>query len=241
MSAPRWSVVDRYLEDLLRPTDPALRAALRASRAAGLPEIQVSPLQGRFLHLLARLSGARRVLEIGTLGGYSTIWLARALPPGGRLVSLEISPEHARVARANLQRAGVGERVTVRVGPALETLPRLAAEGVGPFDLIFLDADKAHTPEYLAWAVRLGHPGTVIVVDNVVRNGEVANPQSRDPNVRGVRRMHRRLARDRHLLGTTIQTVGSKGYDGFTLALVTSAPRGPKGAPAARRTRRPRV
>ena len=232
MSSRTWSAVDAYLEKLLRPDDPALRSALHASATARLPPIQVSPLQGRFLQLLARIRGARRILEVGTLGGYSTIWLARALPPGGRMITLERDPRHATVARANLRGAGLAKRVTVRVGPALETLPRLEAEGEGPFDLIFLDADKPNNPAYLDWAVRLARPGTVIVVDNVVRDGHVVQTRSRDPRVQGIRRMNARLANDPRLLATTLQTVGRKGYDGFVLAIVlkVAAPgRGPRG------------
>ncbi|HLM91453.1 MAG TPA: O-methyltransferase [Thermoplasmata archaeon] len=237
MSARTWSQVDRYLESLLLPQDRALQSALRASASAGLPSIQVSPLQGRFLHLLARIRDARRILEVGTLGGYSTSWLARALPPGGRMITLELDPRHAIVARANLLRAGLAKKVEVRVGPALEALPRLKAEGEGPFDLIFLDADKPNNPAYLDWAVRLARPGTVIVVDNVVRDGQVVQTRSRDPRVQGIRRMNARLANDPRLLATTLQTVGRKGYDGFALAVVlrvSAQRRGPRGAGARR-------
>ncbi len=230
----RWSAVEQYYDHLFRFTDPGLEAALASSRAAGLPDIQVSPAQGRFLHLLARLLGARRILEIGTLGGYSTIWLARALPSDGRLVSLEVDPRHAEVARANVARAGLGKVVEVRVGRALETLPRLEAEAAGPFDLVFIDADKTGYPEYLDWAVRLSRPGSLLVFDNVVRRGDVADPASADPNVQGVRTMNERLAREPRLSATVVQTVGVKGYDGMTLALVVGERGGaPPGAPQA--------
>jgi len=222
----RWTAVDRYYEALLEPPDPVLEAALRASAAAGLPDIQVSPLQGKLLQLLAKAVRARRILEIGTLGGYSAIWLGRALDPGGRLVTLELEPAHAAVARANLLRAGLSDRVEVRVGPAQETLPALAKEKGAPFDLVFIDADKPAYPEYLEWAVRLSHEGTVIVADNVVRRGDVVDAHSRDPNVQGVRRMHERLHGDPRLSATVLQTVGVKGYDGFTLAVVAADPGG---------------
>jgi predicted O-methyltransferase YrrM len=219
---PRWAAVDRYLGDLLLPADPALDAALEASAAAGLPAIAVSPTQGKLLHLLARLHGARRILEVGTLGGYSTIWLARALPPGGRLVTLEVNAAHAEVARANVARAGLSAVVDVRVGPALETLPRLAAEaGAGaPFDLVFIDADKPSTTEYFEWALALSRPGSVIVVDNVVRDGALADAASEDASVRGMRRFVERVAAEPRVSATGVQTVGAKGYDGFVLALV---------------------
>lgn len=217
----QWTAVGQYLADLLVPPDAALDAALAASEAAGLPAIAVAPNEGKLLHLLALMCGARTILEIGTLGGYSTIWLARALPPGGRLVTLELDPAHAEVARANVGRAGLAEVVEVRVGPALETLPRLAAEGRGPFDLVFVDADKGGYPDYLAWALRLTRRGSVIVADNVVREGVVADPASDDPNVRGVRRFLELLAAEPRVSATAVQTVGSKGYDGFAIAVVT--------------------
>ena len=217
----RWTAVDRYLTDLLAPADAALAATLEESARAGLPPIAVSPTEGKLLHLLARVHGAREILEIGTLGGYSTIWLARALPPGGRLVTLELDPAHAEVARANVARAGLADVVEVRVGPALETLPRLAAEGRGPFDLVFLDADKGGYPAYLAWALRLTRRGSLIVADNVVRDGAVIDPASEDPNVLGVRRFLELLAAEPRVSATAVQTVGSKGYDGFAIALVT--------------------
>ncbi len=224
MNQEQWTAVDRYLTDLLVRPDPALAAALDASVAAGLPAIQVSPPQGRLLELLARLQGARSILEIGTLGGYSTIWLARALPAGGRLVTLELDPKHAAVARANLARAGLDGVAEVRVGPAADTLAQLAAGGAGPFDLIFIDADKAGYPDYFAWALRLARRGSVIIADNVVRQGAVADPASPDPAVQGVRRFHALLAAEPRVSATAIQTVGGKGYDGFTLALVVADP-----------------
>src|SRR5262245_41387165 len=222
MSRERWSEVDRYLVDLFVPPDPALDAALAAGAAAGLPPHDVSPNQGKLLHLLARIHGALTILEIGTLAGYSTIWLARALAPGGRVVTLEANPRHAEIARANLARAGLSGTVEVRVGPALETLPGLAAEGRGPFDLIFIDADKANNPGYLDWALKLSRRGTVIIGDNTVRDGTVVDPASADPTVQGIRRFHELIAAEPRLSATAIQTVGSKGYDGFTLALVTA-------------------
>lgn len=224
MAQEQWSAVDRYLTDLLVPADAALDAALEASAAADLPAINVAPNQGKLLHLLARIQGARTILEIGTLGGYSTIWLARALPPGGRLITLESNPKHAEVARANLHRAGLADVVDVRLGRALETLPALAAEGRGPFDLIFIDADKPSNPDYFVWALKLSRRGSVIVVDNVVRKGAVADPESADPNVQGARRLAELLAVEPRVSATAIQTVGSKGYDGFAIALVTADP-----------------
>ena len=215
-----WSEVDHYINGLLIGEDEGLDGALRASAAAGLPSIHVSPAQGKLLHLLARMLGARRVLEIGTLGGYSTIWLARALPKDGEIVTLEADPAHAAVARRNLAGAGVSASVDLRVGKALDLLPRLAAESRPPFDLIFIDADKAAIPEYFAWSLRLSRPGTAIVVDNVVRNGAVIDAASADPSVQGVRRLNQLLSSERRVSATTIQTVGAKGYDGFTLALV---------------------
>jgi predicted O-methyltransferase YrrM len=222
-----WAAVDRFFAPLL-PADPALDAALRAGAEAGLPAADVAPNQGRLLELLVRISGARRVLEIGTLAGYSTIWLARALPPGGRVISLELEPAYAAVARQNLDRAGVGDSVEIRVGPATASLTSLAAETGGsgngdsaePFDLVFIDADKQRNPEYLEAALALSRPGTVIVADNVVRGGAVADGSSADPSVRGVRAFFDAVAAEPRLRATAIQTVGSKGYDGFALALV---------------------
>ncbi|HVB95212.1 MAG TPA: O-methyltransferase [Nitrososphaerales archaeon] len=220
MSQERWTEVDRYItEKLLRP-DTALDAALRSSAEAGLPPINVSPPQGMLLMLLARATGARRILEIGALGGYSTIWLARALPAGGLLTTLELDPKHARVASANIRRAGLSRVVEVRQGPALETLPRLEAERKGPFDLSFIDADKQSNPDYFAWALKLSRPGSLIIVDNVIRDGAVVDRRSRDPDVRGVRRLNDVIAAEPRVIATEIQTVGSKGYDGFAIALV---------------------
>lgn len=214
--------MDHYFSRALTPSDAVLDAALQASEAAGLPSIHVSPLQGKLLMLLAQAHGSRSILEIGTLGGYSTIWLARALPAGGRLITLESEARHAAVARENIARAGFAGVVEVRVGRAIETLPALEAEQEGPFDFIFLDADKASYPDYLTWALRLSRPGTVIVADNVVRNGQVIDPASPDVNVQGVRRLTEQMAAEPRLSSTVIQTVGGKGYDGFAFALVRS-------------------
>ncbi len=215
-----WSAVDRYYEALVSPPDPALESALAESQAAGLPDIQVSPLQGKFLYLLAKIRGARRILEIGTLGGYSTIWLARALPPDGRLLTLEVDPNHARVATANLVRAGLDRLVEVRLGPAAETLPKLLEAGEEPFDLVFIDADKPSYPTYLEWALKLSRKGSLLIADNVVRRGDVVDDADPDPNVRGVRTMNERMARHPELRATVLQTVGVKGHDGLFLALV---------------------
>jgi len=218
-----WHEVDAFLDAQFVGADEVLQAAVQASRAAGLPSIQVSPTQGKFLMLLARSIGARRILEIGTLGGYSSIWLARGLPPGGRLVSCELQAAYASVARANLQRAGLAALAEVRVGPASATLAALIAERVVPFDLIFIDADKSAYPDYLAAALQLSHPGTVIIGDNVVREGEVLDARSTDSAVRGVRRFLQLLATDQRLCATALQTVGEKGHDGFSLAIVRAA------------------
>jgi predicted O-methyltransferase YrrM len=220
MNPEQWTAVDQYITDALVPVDPVLEAALQASAAAGLPAINVSPAQGKFLHLLTRIHGARLVLEIGTLGGYSTLWLARALQPGGRVVTLELDPKHAAVARANFARAGLADMIELREGKALDSLAQLAAENDGPFDLIFIDADKVSIPEYFTWALKLSRRGTVIIVDNVVRKGAVTDAHTTDPSVQGVRRLNAMLASEKRVSATTIQTVGSKGYDGFTLAVV---------------------
>ncbi|MGD0348892.1 MAG: O-methyltransferase [Verrucomicrobiota bacterium] len=224
MTPEQWTAVDHYFANLLVPPDPALEAALQASAAAGLPPIQVAPNQGKLLQLLAQARGARRILELGTLGGYSTIWLARALPAGGCLITLEMDPKCAEVARANIARAGLAAVVEVRLGRALDILPQLVAEGRGPFDLIFIDADKSRNPDYFPWALKLSRRGTLIIADNVVRKGAVTDAASNDPNVRGVRRFNELLAADPRMSATAIQTVGSKGYDGFVLALVIADP-----------------
>jgi predicted O-methyltransferase YrrM len=223
MTQELWTSVDRYISGLLVPSDPVLDAALESSAAAGLPAINVAPNQGKLLHLLVRIHGARSVLEIGTLGGYSTIWLARALPSGGKVVTLEADLKHAAVARANLARADLAGVVDVRLGRALDTLPQIAREGLGPFDFFFIDADKANIPHYFKWALDLSRPGSVIVVDNVVRGGAVLDASSSDANVQGVRRFNELVAAERRVSATAIQTVGSKGYDGFAIAVVTSA------------------
>jgi predicted O-methyltransferase YrrM len=215
-----WQEVDRFIADLFVNPDPALDATIAASEKAGLPRIEVSAPAGKLLMLFAQMIGARRILEIGTLGGYSTIWLARALPMGGRLVSLEASAKHAEVARANIKHAGLAEKVEIRVGKALETLPKLEAEKAGPFDLFFLDADKPGNPDYFAWSLRLARPGSLIIADNVVRHGEVIDAKSADPNVQGVRHFLEIVAREKRVSATAIQTVGSKGHDGFAVAVV---------------------
>jgi len=229
-SQERWNAVDRYIADhLLTPEETALDAALRASDAAGLPPIAVTPNQGKLLELLARVQGAHTILELGTLGGYSTIWLARALPAGGRLVTLEAEPRYAEVARANIADAGYGDVVELRVGRALETLSQLVAEGAGPFDLIFIDADKANNPGYFEWSLELSRPGTLVVTDNVVRDGLILDPDADDPSggnatIRGVRAFYEMLAAEPRVSATAIQTVGAKGYDGFALAIVQEEP-----------------
>jgi predicted O-methyltransferase YrrM len=221
MAHDQWTAVDRYITDLLVEKDPVLDAALRDSEAAGLPAIHVSPNQGKLLMLMAQSVEARSILEIGTLAGYSTIWLARALPIGGRLISLESEAKHVDVARANIARAGLANVVEVRAGRALELLPQIPAEARDPFDLIFIDADKRNYPEYFTWALKLSHRGTLIIADNVVRNGEVIDESSSDPGVPGVRRMNELIAADPRVSATAIQTVGAKGYDGFMIARVT--------------------
>ncbi len=221
-TTPIWSAVDRYITDLLIGPDTALDAALAASDAAGLPAIAVSPPQGKLLHLLARAMSARRILEIGTLGGYSTIWLARALPADGRLLTLEFEPKHAEVARANIANAGLGAMVEVRVGAASDSLDRMIAGGEAPFDLIFIDADKVGYPAYLERSLQLSRLGTMIIADNVVRDGRVADATCDDAAVQAVRVYHDMLAAEPRLSATTVQTVGSKGYDGLAIALVTA-------------------
>jgi predicted O-methyltransferase YrrM len=215
-----WDDVDAYFTALLSPADEVLTAALRDSDAAGLPQINVAPNQGKLLHLLARIQGARRILEIGTLGGYSAIWLGRALPPDGRLITLEYDARHAEVARGNLARAGLDGITEVRVGPALESLPKLAEEQQEPFDLVFIDADKVNNPHYVEWALKLTRPGSLIILDNVVRGGQVTDAGSEDPSVKGTRAALELIASNPKLSGTAVQTVGSKGHDGFALARV---------------------
>jgi predicted O-methyltransferase YrrM len=219
-STSHWAAVDRYFADLFAPHDEQLDSAVKANRAARLPAIDVSPLQGKFLHVLVRMTQAKRVLEIGTLGGYSTIWMARAQPKGGRIISLEFSPKHAEIARANLRRAGLLRRVEIRVGSALESLPQLKAEGAGPFDLIFIDADKENNPQYLEWALKLSRRGTVIVIDNVARHGTVIEAKSTEPDIRGTRKCLERMAAHPRLSAVALQTVGVKGLDGFAMAVV---------------------
>ena len=224
MSQKTWTTVDSYLAETLIPADPILEAALAANAAAELPTIDVSPTQGKFLHLLATIHGAKRILEVGTLGGYSTIWLARALPQdpkdGGKLISLEFAPKHAAVAQSNISNAGLSNIVEIRVGAAADSLAQLHKEGVQPFDMIFIDADKPNNPTYLEWAVKLSRKGTLIVVDNVIRDGAIADANSTDPAITGTRKMFEMLAVNPSLEATALQTVGSKGYDGFAFALV---------------------
>ncbi|HLY41514.1 MAG TPA: O-methyltransferase [Terracidiphilus sp.] len=215
-----WAKVDRYFSDQLLPADSALEAVMAANREADLPAIDVTPLQGKFLELLVRVSGARKVLELGTLGGYSTIWLARGLAAGGRVVTLELEAKHAEVARANLKRAGVLDRVDLRVGRAADLLKDLIASGTEPFDLIFIDADKASYPEYLELSLRLSRAGTLIIADNVVRDGKVIEPDNPDANIQGVRRFTELVAAEPRLSTTVLQTVGGKGYDGFAISVV---------------------
>ena len=222
MTEKVWQDVDGYYEDLFGLSDPVMEKVLAMSDAGGLPAIQVSPLQGRLLMMLAQMHGARRILEVGTLGGYSTIWLARALPPDGSLITLEAESKHAEVASANIARAGFAKIVDLRLGRAIDTLPRLEAEGRGPFDIVFVDADKASIPDYFTWALKLSRPGALIIVDNVIRKGAVIEEENPDPNVQGVRRFNEMLAAETRVTATCIQTVGAKGYDGFTLALVNN-------------------
>jgi len=221
MAQDQWTAVDSYIEKLFIAPDFALEAALDSSKAAGLPTINVSPAQGKLLNLLARMQGAHKILELGTLGGYSTIWLARALPADGRLISLEIDPKRAEIARANIARAELASVVEIRVGRATDSMQRLLAESSGPFDLIFIDADKPGYAEYLQWALKLSRAGTLILADNVIRKGAVADPTSADENVQGIRKFNEALAAEKRVTTSVIQTVGSKGYDGLALILVT--------------------
>ena len=223
MAEDQWTEVDQYFSESLLPSDPILESALEASVAAGLPAISVSPNQGKLLQMLAQIVGARSILEIGTLGGYSTIWLARGLRAGGRLITVEVDPKHAEVAQLNVAHAGLRDVVDVRIGNAVEILPQLSAERRGPFDLIFIDADKPNIPTYFEWALKLSRPGTLIVVDNVVRSGAVIDADSSDPSVQGVRRFIELLGAESGASGTVIQTVGIKGYDGLAIVLVGSA------------------
>ncbi len=220
MAEELWAAVDTYICNLLVPADAMLTAGLKAAEAAGLPQIAVSATQGKLLYLLARLQGAHNILEIGTLGGYSTTWLARALPANGRLITLELDPKHAEVASKNLALAGQFEKVEIRVGKALDSLPKPVAESRGPFDLIFIDADKQNIPAYFEWALKLSRPGTLVIVDNIIRDGKVIDASSTDSNIQGVRRFNEMLAAEPRASATEIQTVGSKGYDGFALVIV---------------------
>jgi predicted O-methyltransferase YrrM len=222
MADQLWARIDDYLVDALVPSDSVLDHTLRAGVDAGMPQIQVTPTQGKLLYLLALAVGAKRILEVGTLAGYSAIWMARALPPDGRLVTLEVDSDNARVARSSIRRAGLEDRIDVRLGPAMETLPALQAEGAGPFDFVFVDADKENNPGYVAWALRLSRPGTVIVVDNIVRHGALIDAASEDASVRGVRAMFELIASEPRLEATALQTVGSKGHDGFAILRVKS-------------------
>jgi predicted O-methyltransferase YrrM len=219
MTQELWSAVDQYIDDELALTDPALSAAIAANAEGGLPAIDVTPAQGKLLYMLARLAGARRILEIGTLGGYSTIWMARALPADGTLITLEFDPKHAAVAKSNIERTGFSKIVDVRVGAALDSLPLIEAEKGGPFDLFFIDADKVNNPNYFEWAIRLSRRGSVIVVDNVVREGGLADAASEDAAIRASRKVTELLGSDPRVDGTVIQTVGTKGYDGFAIAI----------------------
>ena len=217
-----WADIDRYLSKAVIASDPVLEHALKASERAGLPAIQVSPQQGKLLMLLAQMVGARRILEIGTLAGYSTIWLGRGLPPQGKLITLEADPKHAEVARSNIARADFADFVEVRLGRALDSLPKLAAENHAPFDMFFIDADKKNIPEYFTWCLRLSRPGSVIVVDNVVRDGAVIDPQSQEAGVQGIRRFFATAAAEPRVTGTALQTVGVKGHDGFAIYRVVA-------------------
>jgi len=222
MTQDVWEAVEHYFDKVLVAQDSALEDALATAAAEKLPAIQVSSGQGKLLHLLARILGARKILEIGTLGGYSTIWMARALPEGGRLITLEAEPKHADVARKNFARAGVENKVELRMGKALDTLPQIAAEGVGPFDLFFIDANKSNMPEYFEWSLKLARKGSVIIADNVVRGGAVLEADSKDADIQGVRRFLEIVGKEKRVSGTALQTVSTKSYDGFAMVVVTS-------------------
>jgi predicted O-methyltransferase YrrM len=222
MGQELWEAVDKFLDTMLIPQDSSLDDALAAAAAAKLPAIQVSSVQGKFLHLLARILGARNILEIGTLGGYSTIWMARALPEGGRIITLEADPKHADVAKKNFARAGVESKVELRLGKALDTLPQIAADGRGPFDLFFIDANKSNMPEYFEWSLKLARKGSVIIADNVVREGAILDEKSKDADIQGIRRFLEMVGKEKCVSGTALQTVSTKNYDGFALVLVTS-------------------
>lgn len=220
MTQTQWTAVDDYITDLLIPSDSVLDATIQSTIDANLPKINVAPNQGKLLHILAQIQGASRILELGTLAGYSTIWLARALPPDGKLITLEANPKHAEVARENIDRAGLSKIVEIRIGAALDTLPQLLNEGQAPFDFVFIDADKVNIPDYFKWALKLTRRGSVIVVDNVIRKGAIIDADSTDENIQGVRKFNTLLAAEPRVKATTIQTVGSKGYDGLAIALV---------------------
>lgn len=222
MNQKVWEAVDQYLDKMLIPPDPAMKDALADATKAKLPAIQVSSMQGKMLHLMALMTGARKILEIGTLGGYSTIWMARALPEGGRIVTLEADPKHAEVARKNFARAGVESKVELRLGKALDTLPQIAADGIGPFDMFFIDANKSNMPEYFEWSLKLAHKGSVIIADNVVREGAVLDAKSKDADIQGVRRFLEMVGKEKRVSGTVLQTVSTKSYDGFATILVIS-------------------
>jgi predicted O-methyltransferase YrrM len=217
-----WEAVDKYLDKMLIQQDSALEDSLKAAKAAKLPAIEVSSAEGKLLHLLARILGARNILEIGTLGGYSTIWMARALPEEGRIITLEADPKHAEVARKNFSRAGVENKVELRLGKALDTLPQVAADGLGPFDLVFIDADKSNMAEYFEWSLKLARKGSIIILDNVVREGAVLDAKSKDADIQGIRRFLEMVGKEKRVSGTALQTVSTKSYDGFALVLVTS-------------------
>ena len=222
MTQELWEAVDKYFDEMLIPRDSALDDALAAAAAANLPAIQVSSMQGKLLHLLARIMSARNILEIGTLGGYSTIWMAQALPEGGRIITLEADPKHAGVAQKNFARAGVENKVELRLGKALDTLPKVAADGRGPFDMFFIDANKSNMPEYFEWSLKLARKGSVIIADNVVREGAVLDGKSKDADIQGIRRFLEMVGKEKRVSGTALQTVSTKNYDGFALVLVTS-------------------